>query len=326
LKSKRKTAGKLHFIVGFPRSGTKLLRELLNNSVDIEVSRYESNFLIEKKVVSTYESIDDIDGLFRIIRAQTIVLNNPSLIDQLSRVRKRILDNNMLPLDIEEIYQEIFNTGSAHIFLDKSPRYTTKIDELSRKFPASKFIFICRDVRDVVLSSKKTWGKSLYRTADQWHKTVSKVLGSLSMKNGKVILVKYEDLLKNPSGELSRISTFLGLGSMDISEDSIKNTESTESYGDAASAKGILINNTQKYASLSHPVLRRLEEITYTSMLLLDYKITIASKFKPLGTRFRLILKINDELKLLTFHIRDKGIIYGIRYYVKLKNFLPWRR
>ena len=319
ITSKEDQNSQLHFIIGFPRSGTKLLRELLKTKDQIDVNSFESNFLIHKKIKREYFNIIEIDGLINLIKAQTIIVNNPALKEDLQNFKKKLKEDSF-PIRIESIYHKIFNPYGVEIFLDKSPRYSTRVDQLSRIFPESKYIFICRDVRDVVLSTSKTWGKSYYRTADQWDKTIFNVLNTQSYKNNKVLIVKYEDLLDNAQFEIKKVLKFLGKNSNQISSLQIERAESKESYGEAANMRGIKKNNKEKFYSIKPKELTKIEKISFRSMSLLGYKIVYAQEHVPLKRTSRIFFKIQDELNLILFHIKDKGPWKGIRYYIKLKN------
>ena len=109
----------------------------------------------------------------------------------------------------------------------KSPPHTGQIGVLSEMFPGAKFIHIVRDPRALFPSTKRTW-QSLdnsqtfqrphHRDLDEYilRSLVMMYDGFENQRNGidanKICDVRYEDLVKDPRGQMQRIYRELDLG------------------------------------------------------------------------------------------------------------------
>ncbi|HEX3665779.1 MAG TPA: sulfotransferase [Rhizomicrobium sp.] len=116
------------FIVGFPRSGTTLLEEVL---------------AAHPRVCTTGER----DGLRAGVRK---FLSGAESLEQLSR-----LDWSDLRLFREMYWRELRELGlmfDGKVLVDKQPYNTVKLPLITKLFPEAKILFMTRDPRDVVFS------------------------------------------------------------------------------------------------------------------------------------------------------------------------------
>ena len=197
------------FILGVGRSGTSLLQSILNTHSKIRFlpeSKFLRNYVLNKNLKITKSN-------YKIITNQLI---NDNRFKRLNIDVKNIVQINHTMFDV---YQNILNKNLINeniIYLgDKDPKLIEKIDSLYYFFPNAKIIHIIRDPRDVVLSrTKAIWSKkySFYIHAMIYYLQIS-----LGIKKGKSIYkrkyfeVFYENLIKNPEIELSKIIKFLDL-------------------------------------------------------------------------------------------------------------------
>jgi hypothetical protein len=116
------------FLVGFPRSGTTLLENVLASHPDV-VSLEERNCLDS---------------------ASAAYLTSPEGLDQLARIG---------PADAarerESYWAKVRKFGvepSGRVFIDKMPLASVALPLVAKLFPDALILFACRDPRDVVLS------------------------------------------------------------------------------------------------------------------------------------------------------------------------------
>jgi Tfp pilus assembly protein PilF len=116
------------FLVGFPRSGTTLLEQVLASHPDV-VTLDEREVLAEP--AQAY--LSSPDGLARLEKLGP---------DEISRMRgdywRRVREYGVAP--------------EGKVFIDKLPLNTLKLPLISRLFPKAKVLFALRDPRDGVLS------------------------------------------------------------------------------------------------------------------------------------------------------------------------------
>jgi hypothetical protein len=114
----------------------------------------------------------------------------------------------------------------ARLFGDKTPANAKVVEDLSLIFPDMKFIRMLRDPRDVAASrlghavrtghpdaadSKSGLYRDVVRaSAQDWRLTVDRTEAYRQRRPGQITTVRYEDLVRDPSGELARVFRFLG--------------------------------------------------------------------------------------------------------------------
>lgn len=117
-------------VIGAPRSGTKMLRELLKVHPKIDGALYE------KERIWCYNNTD------RINRSLTQEQLSPETADFIR----------------DHYQQELFKSGCKWV-VDKSVANTLRVKYIRRLFPQSPIIHIVRDGRDAVCSAIKRWEK-----------------------------------------------------------------------------------------------------------------------------------------------------------------------
>jgi hypothetical protein len=207
------------FIVGANRSGTTLLRLMLNAhsriAVPDELVYFRTAFVgLSREEWSRPEMPADEYRAF--VRAF------------LSRNREPLA-----PLSVEELEDEICASGPADLrrpydhalsswaaahgkarWGEKTPGNLFYVDVIADMFPEARFIYVSRDPRAGVHSMMKT---SFFRgdtviNALNRRKYDSWGLDHLrrSVKDHKWTLLRFEDLVRDPEGTLSTLCTFLG--------------------------------------------------------------------------------------------------------------------
>jgi len=311
------------FIVGHPRSGTKLLRGLLNRHPEIAIPEIETTFLpywadhwpeygdlsdrdIFHKFVDTvgglpffqyekeYGNPIDEEQWFRNCRAFTV----QGVFEALVRVAVGIGDT------------EIGYWG------DKSPSYLTKTPVIKSLFPDAKIIHIVRDVRDCCLSNKKAFGKNIFRTAQRWTSEITKARDAFEMYSADVLELRYEDLLANAGKELRRVCEFL---SLPFKKEMCTLLRPVEFRGDARHSASIVSSNTGKYLTEMSPrTLRRIESIAQPILDAYGYELANAVSYRPLRDWQMSVLKFLDALNLIRKSEAEKGGVVGaIRFHIR---------
>lgn len=210
-----KTNGLNLFLVGCERSGTTLLRLMLNAHPQVKIPT-ESHFIADLIDKFGFKSkLTDV----QIDEAISIVVSNQRWIDW--ELCKRELEERIRALeqpDIIDIVNLVFaqklENSQALYWGDKTPKYSNYMPDLEMMFPLSKFIHITRDGRDVCLSFLKTnWiGPWVSRIAPFWVNRVKAAhLSGRSLEKGRYLHVKYEDLVSDPERSLKAICNFMGI-------------------------------------------------------------------------------------------------------------------
>ena len=201
------------FIVGVGRSGTTLLRKILGNHPNIAIP-YESHFIT--KYYQSLEQYGDLNNEGNLRKIVADILDE-ALIKQwdhafnIETVIDKISDRSLSGI-IDAIYQDYAEARGKKRWGDKSD-YLDRMHIINKIFPASKFIHIIRDGRDVASSVlSRPWGPTdIIQAAEWWrdHVRLGRCMGSI-LGDARYTEIKYEDLVTKPESELMRICSFLG--------------------------------------------------------------------------------------------------------------------
>ena len=195
------------FIVGCPRSGTTVLRDLLRSHPRLTFPRESCG----------------LHGLY-------YVHGDPRNDREARLLASHFLGSNgvrewglrLRPEDVEHgrsfaavvapAYEEWARGQGKPRWGDKTPQHVLGISLLARVFPDAQFVHILRDGRDVALSlAGKGWGqKSSYTAARYWRRCVEAGRADgRGLATDRYHELAYEDLLATPEAVLRELCTFL---------------------------------------------------------------------------------------------------------------------
>ena len=262
------------FLVGNPRSGTKMLRELLNASPDLWMSEVESHFIPRfTRTIARYGDLAEraaFDRLTAALRGTRAFWqwehrgvhvpddewwaacprrDWPGVIEGLFRcVHRREIPNPPKP------WEEI-------VWGDKTPVYMGEVALLASLYPRARFVHLVRDPRDCVLSTEEAWGNSPLRTAQEWADRVRRCRAAgAGLGAGRFLELRYEDLTDDVRAQLGRLFDFLGVPTP---TDAGRLLRVPENLGAAKGATQVVAGNKQKWKSRMTPADRRgIEELT----------------------------------------------------------------
>jgi len=289
------------FIVGLSRSGTKLIRDLINNNNFVSLPNIESHFLpkiLGDEKISLNNAIEIISKSLFVQRFPKNDFPSIELLEGSEKIENKI----QLVEAILKYYGNIDENQKWNdnvIWGDKTPSYLRHLELLDTCFPESKFIHIIRDPRDRALSVNLTWGKSMERATELWRSEIQKASEWRSKKD-HYLEIKYEDLTNDPISVLKSTCDFLGI---DFSEQMLTLNKPSEKYGKSSRLKSVNKTNTQKFEVLKPSQIKRLEEIAFPVMKELGYKIIYAKKFKPYSQIEMMLYKYID---FFNFKINNK--------------------
>jgi hypothetical protein len=199
-------------IVGVSRSGTTLLRLMLNAHPRIAIP-YESNIIVKySQALSQYGDLSKRENLERLIAA---IVNEP-LVQKwnhtfdLVRLTERVEHPNLTSV-VEAVFQDYASQQDKPRWGDKSGQLS-RMDIVKKILPDAQFIHIIRDGRDVAGSALKLhFGPTdILMAASSWcmYVTLGRRMGAM-LDAKSYIEVRYEDLVRCPEKELRRICDYL---------------------------------------------------------------------------------------------------------------------
>ncbi len=213
------------FIVGCARSGTTLLRRMVDAHPDIAITR-ETHWI--SKRFERQEGVTP-DGLV-----------TPELLSRLlsyAKFTRMRIDQDELegllsgeePVPYASFVTGVFDlygkVQGKRLVGDKTPAYVRSIPTLHELWPEAKFVHIVRDGRDVALSAINwsrayklsnrfsTWTEHPVTTAAVWWEWLVRLGREAGNPLGPDLYheVRYEELISEPEQTCERLCSFLGL-------------------------------------------------------------------------------------------------------------------
>ena len=206
------------FLIGTQRSGSNLLRLMLNQSRDLAAPHPPHVLQRMTPLLDRYGDLSDpgrfallVDDVCRLVDANPVAWRE-SPFDR-ERVLARCRDRSLVAV-LAAVYEQQACDAGARDWVCKSMANVDFLDEISGHFGArAKFIHLHRDGRDVALSFQKAvvGEKHVYSIAKQWGRDQRKALAHRRRAESAVFRIGYEELTSDPRPVLERLCDFLGV-------------------------------------------------------------------------------------------------------------------
>lgn len=212
------------FVVGSGRSGTTLLRNLINAGQGIHIP-YESDFIARAYPVfhdKTSFTEEDFQILVRFFMKTSQKAGWHMDVDYLLDCLRQGSPKNFA--DINAIFYDAYlaKEGLQNCRWGiKTPVLVASLDRIFAVFPTAKVVHIVRDGRDVFLSyqnihqkarsSERFGPKTMPQNILYWVSCLRYVERYQSQHNDRIHELRYEDLLEQPEQTLRQLFSFLGI-------------------------------------------------------------------------------------------------------------------
>jgi Sulfotransferase family len=200
------------FVGGCGRSGTTLLAALLAGHERV-VAPPESQFFLEAIAASRRAGTDDVAafaaraGKSWRYRLWDLPAGLPA---ELARERT---EPAAVMAALAAAYAQRIGRAGADRWIDHTPMNIGFAPTLFAEFEAAPMVHIVRDPRAVVASVLPLdWGPASARAGARWWLSVIAMgLAAEAAYPGRIVRVRYEDLVRDPGGSLEAICPLLGL-------------------------------------------------------------------------------------------------------------------
>jgi hypothetical protein len=211
--------GKMHesrplFIVSAPRSGSTLLRLILDTHPQIAVP--PPGWLFDLVYPYLY-SYGDLSQEANIIDLAEDVLATPTVKKWPIQASPASLVAAAKSRSFAGLYGALHEAYAALAnkkrWGEKTPRNAFWIDEIRQNFPNAQIIHIVRDGRDMAIdiSDSMLLPYSVYAGANVWQRYVRAIRESASRLPASAFAeIRYEDLCANPEAVIRRLCEFIG--------------------------------------------------------------------------------------------------------------------
>jgi hypothetical protein len=198
------------FIVGVPRSGTTLLRLMLDAHPDLAIP-FETHF------ISAFVGRDRLQSPTAQEFSRKVIATPYWRNLGISADEFRFAVDSIKPFSVAEGLRVIYRLYAGRFgkrrWGDKTPPYLKSMSAIQGLLPEAHFIHIVRDGRDIALSSRKLWfgpGEDIETAAEVWINELANARRQANQLEHYIEL-KYEALVYDPEYMLRTVCQYLRL-------------------------------------------------------------------------------------------------------------------
>jgi hypothetical protein len=224
---KRESPNPFVFLVGCPRSGTTLLRRIIDAHPEIAVFQTEQHWVV--RFLAKRHGVT-ADGTVSPAFLSTLLAYEKFARLKIDCVKIERLLEASRQIPYSEVVSGIFDlygaTQNKNLVGDKTPENVQAIAVLHDLWPRAKFVHLIRDGRDVCLSVLswerraarfrqrfRSWERQPVTTAALWWKWQVELgcQDGRALAPGSYYEMRYESLVQNPQEECVKVCDFLGV-------------------------------------------------------------------------------------------------------------------
>jgi hypothetical protein len=314
------------FIIGTERSGTNLLRLILNAHSAIAVPHPPHIVKLFDPLELLYGNLA-VDANFRrlikdVCRLVELHTYPWEIMPNREAVFRDVQERNLLCIYFA-VYDQFLSFTGKQRWCCKSTFMIEHVADILSYYPDARFIFMVRDGRDVAASAKSSIFNHfhVYYSALRWQREQRRGLEWLAtLPPEQILLLKYEDLISDVEATVRKLCVFLGepfeeqMLAYHLSGEARKSGALSVSWENTA--KPVIKGNANKYrCQLTQKEIMQFEAIAHEEMQELSYRLD-----NPL----ELLLQKQSELTVARFSYRlselQLKIKAEINHLIKDKN------
>ena len=199
------------FVVGLTRSGTTLLRMMLDAHRELTIPP-ETHFVPD--VIKAARDGGGVDGVLAAMTGNR-TWGDFGIGEDEMRSRLEALPQDDPAAAVRAFFEAYAERQGKPRWGDKTPAYMLSVQRIGRTLPESRFIHLIRDGRDVALSQRDRAINEQPPPAEQAERWVKRIRKSReqaqALKGARYVEARYEDLVRDPELTLRRICEFIDL-------------------------------------------------------------------------------------------------------------------
>ena len=328
------------FIIGTERSGSNLLRLILNAHSGIAVPHPPHIFQYFSKLESSYGDLEQAAPMNRLVD-DVLTLLDTHIYPWEIKISPEKFNQDVEPRNLlgvfAGIYDEYLNHSGKRRWGCKSTFMIHHTDCILKSYPDARFILLVRDPRDVAASSRQSVFSPFhpYFTALLWRDQQLeglKLMKSLPREN--IMLLQYEELIENPEPVIRNICDFLeeefepGILDFYKTPSALKSGKLSKSWQNASSP--IISDNKNKYRrKLSKYEIQLIEGVAGGVMNQFGYELDFPENLQEQDGMNGSPAKRISFLRRLWFRLLDRIWflkIEGRSLLSDSNHWLRWRR
>jgi hypothetical protein len=199
------------FVVGLTRSGTTLLRMMLDAHPELTIPP-ETHFVPD--LIKAARAGGDAEAMLAAMTANR-TWEDFGIGTEAMRARLERVDQGDGAAAVRAFYGAYAELQGKPRWGDKTPAYMLSVQRIGRTLPEARFVHLIRDGRDVALSQTARALNEQPPPPDQaarWVKRIGKSREqAATLKGPRYVEARYEDLVRDPETTLRRICAFIEL-------------------------------------------------------------------------------------------------------------------
>ena len=317
------------FILGRPRSGTTLLRTLLDAHPRVQIPLENSGMIHllfkygKKKKWNQEERRKLLAELLAMKNVRNWELDMDGVRELFQKAPDKVSFHELIRLCYFS-YNSEFPKEELSCLGDKSPVNSLYSRKLFRAFPDAKFIHLVRDYRANLasMSRQKIFIPSETAILMQWKKSANQIDRLAKKYPERFLLLRYEDLAENPEKSFSGICGFLDIPYMpELLDTGTREKAIGKLYSPEFIAgwqpnltKGITTDHTDKWESeLSPASIRKADYIAGSTGKRYNYKVRF------LEYPFSMILGTEIKKALFSLNELNRYLYDRLPYRLKIR-------
>ncbi len=273
------------FMIGTPRSGSNLLRLMLNELPRIAAPHPPHILPRMMPLVPNYGDLDKqenfarlVDDVCRLVELNPVPWEGVTL--DRAEIERRCRRHTLLG-----VYEAVFDTMAAaweaRSWCCQSLANIAYLPQIEAHFRSPRYIYIYRDGRDVAVSSRKavTGEKHFYHLAREWAATQQLAIGMRErIGPSRFFSISYESLTSQPELSMRLLCKFLGVRfnpsmlEFHQSDEARRAAASNEMWGNVT--QPIMAGNTRKFLrEASEEDIRLFESVAGNVLTALGYDL-----------------------------------------------------
>jgi Sulfotransferase family len=196
------------FVVGVGRSGTTLLRMMLDAHPELAVPP-ETQFVRE-----LLDAADQGGRGPRLAHAITAARNWDDFGLDADELTERIGEHGDAAAALRAVYELYAKRQSKPRWGDKTPKHVTRMRRIGALLDEARFVHLIRDGRDVALSPRRRGmgaGKPIAETAGLWRRRIERARSQARQLRGRCVELRFEDLVADPEAALRAVCDLIEL-------------------------------------------------------------------------------------------------------------------
>ena len=205
---------RVFFVVGYPRSGTTLLQQMLGAHPDIAMTPETSFMRRYWRVRDFFGPLDHEESFARLLAD---IVSAPSFrlmaLDADAYIRAARERPRTYGTLFRLLIEQFAASRGVAVVGEKTPKHLLYLPQLRQFFPEAQFVHIVRDPRAAVNSLQKLeWAEGdLSHNAAVWTRELAVARRARVQYGSGFMTVRYESLVRSPDPSLRAVCAFLRL-------------------------------------------------------------------------------------------------------------------